>query len=79
MREVMNTEYHQRFREYCKKSYINRGHLQKKIRYLEKKLGLESTETKSKNNEEMLEIISDLSMKYTHLKNSKFIEKYKKS
>lgn len=66
MKTKYNSEYHQAYREYNSKSYVERGCLTKRLRYLEKRVGVEPTpNVRLLSKEEIAEKIFELEKKYT--------------
>lgn len=79
MKAKYNSEYHSSFREYNNKSYEGRGCLTKRLRYLEKRLGLEPIENvRLLSKEEIAIKIFELEKEYgkTHTKLQKILQNY---
>jgi hypothetical protein len=78
MRQIYDTKYHKAQRENNNRCYEGRGRLTKKIRYLEKKLGIEAVDNiKMLSHEDMLKRIEELQMELTKKKMNKIMDRYK--
>lgn len=65
MKAKYNSEYHLNYREYNSKSYEERGCLTKRLRYLEKRVGVEPTpNVRLLSKEEIAEKIFELEKNY---------------